>query len=389
MKRIIHIATDEKFINSAYWQFNQIRDVENIFYILVDDVKDDLKHVSIQKGVYLKSNHIQDLKSLGESMKESDLICSHGMSYFNSIVINSLPKKNKLFWILYGAEIYNNSYLFNIKSIVGSLTFQSFLNKSIKDTVKNKFKDTFRRLKYKTKYNTEVPHKETLLAMQRADCCGILYKEEFNLVKSKLKTDIKHLKFTYYPIEKMLADPQAKVKESNILLGNSASYTNNHLEVFDKFKTLDLKTTKVITPLSYGNKAYANKIIQQGTESLGQNFEPLVDFMPLHEYNKSIQSCGIVVMNHYRQQAVGNVLTMLWMGAKVYLDKRNTLYHYLKRIGVHVFEISSDLVSENKDALKLLSLEEQSHNRACLKKEISQEVSLNDLKATINSILCH
>lgn len=389
MKRIIHIATDEKFINSAYSQFKQINDVENIFYILVDDVNDKLNHVIIQEGICLISNDVQTLRNLGKNINKSDLICSHGMSYNNSIVVNSLPKTIKLLWILYGTEIYNNSFLFNKKIVTGTITYKTFFNGNTIDKLQKKFKSVFRGFKYRINHNTLVPHKEVLIAMQRAEYCGILYKEEFNLVKSKLHTDIKHFKFTYYPIEKMLEDINVNVNESNILLGNSASFTNNHLEVFEKIKNLDLKDSKIITPLSYGNRAYAENIIQHGTNSLGKNFEPLTDFMPLHEYNTYIQSCGIVIMNHYRQQAVGNVLTMLWMGAKVYLDDRNTLYHYLKRIGVHVFEIKTDLISENENALKLLTKEEQSHNRACLEKEISQEFIFNELERSVNSIVCH
>ena len=109
--------------------------------------------------------------------------------------------------------------------------------------------------------------------------------------------------------------------------------------------------------------------------------------MPLHEYNQYIQSCSIVVMNHYRQQAVGNVLTMLWMGAKVYLDKRNTLYHYLKRINVTVFEVTKDLNLSNPSALEPLTIEEQLHNRKCLHNEISEKEVLTQLQEQLNTII--
>ena len=150
----------------------------------------------------------------------------------------------------------------------------------------------------------------------------------------------------------------------------------------------DLKNKKIICPLSYGDNNYANEIIRIGEQKLGNNFEPLIKFMPLHQYNNYTQSCSIVIMNHYRQQAVGNVLTLLWMGAKVFLDERNTLYHYLKRLGVYVYNIKQDLRPNKTDVLMPLSLKYQQHNRECLKNEVSQKIILQELQTSINRILC-
>ena len=48
------------------------------------------------------------------------------------------------------------------------------------------------------------------------------------------------------------------LKGRNILLGNSASDTNNHLDAFEALRKLDLDGRKIITPLSYGNANYRN-----------------------------------------------------------------------------------------------------------------------------------
>ena len=109
------------------------------------------------------------------------------------------------------------------------------------------------------------------------------------------------------------------------------------MEAIEILKKLDLKNNNIVTPLSYGNKEYANQIEEIGKQEIGKRFMPLTEFLPLNEYQKILQSCGIVIMNHYRQQAVGNVLNALYLGAKVYLSNNNTLYHYLRRIGCHVF----------------------------------------------------
>lgn len=385
---IVHIATDEKFINSAYWQFNSIGEGEHIFYILLKNINEELRFVDLRKDMHLISSSVKELKEFGKSLSKVDLVCFHGLDYHSSIVLNSLPKQTKVLWILFGFEVYNNPYLHDFKKNVGTRTFNYFLLMNIKSKIKGLLKKRFRNLFYILKERTFSPYHEMLKAMKRANYCGVLYEEEFQLVKQKLGTEIEFVKFCYYPIEKMIENGDARVSGDNILLGNSASYTNNHLEAFELLSQFELNLRKVITPLSYGNEFYKTEIEKKGKNILGKNFQPVIKFMPLHVYNNYIAQCSIVVMNHYRQQAVGNVLTMIWMGAKVYLDKRSTLYHYLTRIGVSVCDISEDLIPENKEALKPLTNKEIQHNRDCLKNEISQEGLLLELKHFISNIGC-
>ena len=179
----------------------------------------------------------------------------------------------------------------------------------------------------------------------------------------------------------------ARVMNDNILLGNSASATNNHLEAFELLQNLPIQQRKIIVPLSYGSENYANKIINKGKKLFNFNFSPLVDFMSLHDYNEYLEQCGIVIMNHYRQQAVGNVLSMLWIGAKVFLDERNTLYHYLNRIGVIIFSIQKDLTKNNLEVFTLLSNDEQDINRKILQQEVGQEHLMKQLQKQFELLL--
>ena len=211
--------------------------------------------------------------------------------------------------------------------------------------------------------------------MKKMDCIAILYEEEKELIANKLKIDYKFLKFSYYPLELMLSSLNDRVNNNDILIGNSASLSNNHLEVFEKLNSLNLKESNIYCPLSYGDNIYAKEILRKGEFFFKDKFKPLLKFMEVKEYNTILKSCGIVIMNHYRQQAVGNVMTMLYLGAKVYLNKKNTLYHYLKRINVIIFSVEDELNAENKDAFKNLSIDEQNHNR----KIIFEELNINSL----------
>jgi hypothetical protein len=50
---------------------------------------------------------------------------------------------------------------------------------------------------------------------------------------------------------------------------------------------------------------------------------PLESLLPLEEYRDVIRGCDIVILNHWRQQAVGNVIAALNAGSRVVFDRRN------------------------------------------------------------------
>ncbi len=379
--KILHIAPDEKFIKAADWIFEQAFPHQNTFVILLKNTK--LKFVE-KRHDYIYSYPSKDFfKQILESLPQYDIVILHGLYDFQSRLVLKAYRKTKFVWILFGGEVYNNSYVFD-NQIYGKLTFEKFVKKE----PFRKLKYLFRPLYYLIVKRKQVPSRNIKKAAKKVYAIGIIHREDYELFVKKriLKPNTKHLKFTYYPIEFIFDNSEKQiVNGNNILFGNSASSSNNHLEAFNLLTQLNLENRKVITPLSYGNEDYAKEIIKAGEEKLGKNFVPLIDFLPVEEYNKKVQSCGITIMNHYRQQAVGNVLAMLWMGSKVFLDERNTFYHYLKRIGCKVFSISEDFVSGNNNALELLPKEDIELNRKIIFEEINAEKIINGLKMDLTS----
>jgi hypothetical protein len=176
------------------------------------------------------------------------------------------------------------------------------------------------------------------------------------------------------------------VNGNDILIGNSANYTNNHLEVFYKINEIGIGNRKVILPLSYGDAQYGDYIHYQGVSIFGSDLISLRQFMPLEQYTLTLQRCGIVIMNHYRQQAIGNIVMMIWIGAKVYLNESNTFYNYLKRIGVKVFSIDSDLNSENKKVFTNLEESEAMENRRIITAVFSETNVAGALRKSLEKI---
>lgn len=155
----------------------------------------------------------------------------------------------------------------------------------------------------------------------------------------------------------------------NILLGNSSTPTNNHIEAIDRLAELDLKDRKVIVPLNYGDLKYREIVLRYGQDKLGDRFKPLIDFIPFAEYCRLISSCDVVIMNHLRQQALGNIFLALESGAKVFLNP-TSVFHCLKRFGMHVErfdEINSDSLHTR------LTSEKMSSNRIICQDKFGEE----------------
>lgn len=169
----------------------------------------------------------------------------------------------------------------------------------------------------------------------------------------------------------------------NILVGNSATFTNNHVEAIDWLKTKDLTGRKVIIPLSYGGSpALAEAIAQYAKKELGEDkVQVLRDFMPFEAYNKLIHSCEIVLMNHLRQQAVGNSIQVLLNGAHLYLQEESTVYQFLKENGIKLSAVKADT--------KLLGLEEadKQHNRKRTQELFGAERQHQRLDQLLNKIV--
>lgn len=122
---------------------------------------------------------------------------------------------------------------------------------------------------------------------------------------------------------------------NNIIVGNSATLSNNHLTVIKKLREVIDNKTIVYLPLNYGNAFYRDFLLKN--LKYDQKFTPLTEFIPLDKYNDIIKSCGIMIMNHQRQQALGNILMGLMNGCTIYLNGRSSLYRYLKSCDFNIF----------------------------------------------------
>lgn len=259
----------------------------------------------------------RQLRKVG-AMYQSEQIVLHGLFDTKLIFLLSLQPwlLKKINWVIWGGDLYDHV----------------FANKNLKWRVREVFKKiVVRRLGRLTTYirgDYELAKEWYGAKGQWHEC--IMYPSNLCKIYS--------------------ADRLPKSSCISILLGNSASQTNNHFDAFEKLRSFSDKDIKIYCPLSYGDKAYADAVAFEGGRIFGNKFIPLRDLMPLREYVEFLANIDVAIFNHERQQAMGNTITLLGLGKTVFMRPEVTPFRTLRDLGIEVRDVS-DLSLDKIDNL--------------------------------------
>ena len=385
-RKIIHISNDEKFINSAREQFETVVPNSNLFFVFTPNESYKLKHVTPENNVIKVLNNKESHLCMLSKIKKQDIVIFHSLTpHFYSFLLK-LNKKNTVVWFCFGFEIYNDKNYFSINEVYAQLTkikFIPLVKESLTKKIKNQLRPYVRYVKRKLYVIEESNEEYKKRVIERVDYLCSSYKEEFTIITNKIKQKKKEFNYWSYPLEKIVDITDLSFpSEKNILIGNSAVPTGNHLDVFVKVKLK--KINQVTVPLSYGDEAYIKEMKRLGYDFFGNNFNPITEFMPLPLYNEIIKKNSIAIFYNARQQAIGNIIAMIWNGAKVYLNSKNTFYCFLNRNGFVIFDFDKDFNKSN--SLELLAESEIAHNRKLLKALFLKNKLEDDLRNSLRII---
>lgn len=367
--KIIHIINDEKFLDAAYTAFEAAYPNKNEFIVFANSK--ELKHLKLIKPKFLPTYYLYSAYLIQKSI-QADIVIFHSLHEGNLRILNALPKTIKTIWLGWGYDYYDliNAPLLKEKT----LKYQQ----SLSDRHPIKLKSIIK--------NIIVPKVYKRKLINKIDIFSPVLYEDYLLVKQSINNfTLKYVSWNYGTLEDdLIRGFEGKsVNGNNILLGNSASLTNNHLDALELLKTINLGPRKVVAPLSYGDLAYKNYIIGQSKATLGSAFTPLIDFMPIDDYIEILQSCSIVIMNHLRQQALGNIVIALYLGAKVFLNKENPIYQFFINLDAVIYDIES-LGSEMDSKLTQPQIDK---NRQILQEYWGREVILDKTTNIIKKAL--
>jgi len=365
----LHVVSDEKFIDFAIEQFENVAHGKNKYLILYENEFQPLSKIQNKKYItQCKIDSLEYSKILDEAFLFKAIFI-HYLCPAKVKFINDLPiQQDSLVWMFWGQDAQklfcDNTYLPHTRKLLKkqknwSEYFWPYTN-------------WIRRL--------YLPHTSRGRAMQRIRYCAPVIKEELELMNNKLYTKYQYVNFNYGSIESNFEgiDINEGLTGNNILIGNSSTYASNHIDVIIKLSSIELGNKKVIVPLSYGDKAYCKEVIDVGEKLLGENFKPLVDYLSLREYNKIIGSCSYLIMNHLRQQGLGNIQISLWRGTKVFMNETSILYNSLIKKGFIIFKMEELDNHINED--RILGKEEVEHNKKILTQFYGETSILNKTK---------
>lgn len=371
MTRIVHLVVDDKFIDAA------LRDFE-----VVAPGRHEVFAFGFQPPWrWLKSTRVTpvDLAGWQRRLAAGDVagVVLHGLPEHNLPLLRAIRPGPVVAWLGWGYDYYglladafpDGLLLPQTAALAGRLARRPGPEEPSLLTMARPYRK---------------PSEAAKAAMRRVDLfCPVLSNEHRLVRQLHPWFQAGTLRFNYGNAEDDLgAGPGADREPGpNLLLGNSATPTNNHLELFDLVRRrLDLAGRQLLVPLGYGDEHYRDHVIDAGRRIFGRAFVPLTDFVPKDVYLERLSSCGFALMNHLRQQAMGNICISALLGARIFLDRRNPAFDWLQAEGVAVDEL------ERVD-LRPLDADVRRRQVASLRQGIGREAQLRRTRELVDALL--
>ncbi|MDN3652650.1 TDP-N-acetylfucosamine:lipid II N-acetylfucosaminyltransferase [Thalassotalea ponticola] len=377
--KILHLAPDEKFIDMGLRAFKKVAPHSNQLLVISDTPV--LKYIESEVDKIFSESEL-DSEKFSNYIYQFDVVVLHSLCRVNI----PFPKHVKTLWIGFGMDYYD-LISDNFDDLLLPKTRQ--LN-SLSQSKIFKLKRALKKIPAVEKVHRKLHGQKTKSEyLQRIDYFAPVLESEYEMVASKdAKFKPKFADWNYGTLEDDLVKdlPDLMSDAQYILLGNSATITNNHVDAFELLEQLDLKDRKIICPLSYGDEDYRNKVLNRGKDIFGANFLPITKFMSVDNYLSTLSSCSVVIMNHLRQQALGNIITMLYRGATVFLNKQNPVYDFFKEQGAVLYAID-ELEADNSLINYRLTPKEVELNKSILLQHWSRQAINNKTEQLINKLM--
>jgi dTDP-N-acetylfucosamine:lipid II N-acetylfucosaminyltransferase len=343
--KILHISSNEKVMGPFMKLIKDNFDYKKHFYIIKGGYSTEKMPIPLKENILLlrsKRDLFLNLFNILNLLKNSEKIVLHGLFDYSFILLLSIYRKilDKCYWIAWGGDLYHY--------------------KLRKKNLKSEFFESRRRIIIKNIGHIVTGTKgDYLLAVKWYNAKGI------------------HHKCFNYP-SNVFSVNEIKAKNDNtinILVGNSADPSNNHFEIFDKLRPFKKNNIRIVVPLSYGsNRVYAEQVVSEGQKQFGNSFEALLKFLPPESYIELLGNIDIAIFNHKRQQGLGNLIQLIGLGKKVYLDKTSTLNGVFEEYGMIVYDVG-------KIDMNLIEKDIALNNTQMVRKHFSEASLLKSLKS--------
>ncbi|ENM3767350.1 TDP-N-acetylfucosamine:lipid II N-acetylfucosaminyltransferase [Vibrio cholerae] len=310
--KFLHIGTNGTFINSFIEFIKEDFDFNEHYFLITSDNNNKPIY---SNATYSARTVFSRLKYYFEAiirMHQAKKIVLHGIFDIKlNFILFFMPwLLKKCYWVIWGGDLY----VYQLAEKNWKWKLREFLRRPV--------------IKNMGHLITYVPG-DVKLARQWYGAKG-KYHECLMYLSNVVDPDIINA-------EQVRTEEHARL---NILVGNSADPSNNHIELLEKLLPYKEDEIRIFVPLSYGDQEHAKKVIETGKTWFGDKFVPLTTFMEFDEYLKFLKNIDIAIFNHKRQQAMGNTITLLGMGKTVYMRAALSHYDFIIGLGLHVKDVA-------------------------------------------------
>lgn len=373
--RVLHIAQDDKFFDNIFNKWKDDDQYDNRAVIIKNREDYSFRYIKSIKDVTVLYNKAMVKDCLRSS--NYDIIYLYSLSGLFWKYCNYIPKDKIVIWWGWGYDLYGryrlvpphiNVQLYKIE------TRQYILRDFFRVHNLITFFPKLLQLPINTYYKYNV--------IKRVDYFQPVTAIEYDLMKhySAFRAKEYYTKDSYSPANELIL----KKNGGNVLLGNSSTPTNNHLDILSVINNKLSENQSIVLPLSYGDMKYRNWLVDRISN---QRVLLLKDYLTLSEYNKIIDSCSYACFGVMRQQAMGNITYALKTGMKVFLYKDSVAYKSLKKLGFIIFAIEdinetsfSSPLTEDEARTNYMATIKEAERRNQIYKKCTIEIS-----ARINS----
>jgi SAM-dependent methyltransferase len=380
--KIIHIHTDLKFIDES--AIFEGPDFENEVIILGDSGGYNGRYKKTATYLNPARSNINQLINL---CGDVDMVVLYNLCFLKSFITNRLPQHVKIAWRFFGHELYRYDLAEQQSDLTKAMLAPdkfSFLDglKNLKNripalrSVRNLFE-------FRAVYDVEFRK-----AIKRMDLFLWHFQEEYEYLKKQwpeLPPFVNLPTLNLPTLNYGLRTREQFEKENLIILGHSRNSLNNHFDILSIVLQSNNYGRYVFNlPFSYDRETnYTTRLREEVKDH--KNIVLSEAFLSLDDYEAIFERASALVINTYRQKALGSILLALKNGVKVYLNRRNISLSILTSQGLRVFSVdqfNEDL--ENKNTR--LSKEDVVNNTSILNK--LKEAHLTPIfQKTINDLL--
>lgn len=337
----LQIIIGKASLTSQYIELiNKIFNIEdNKFYLLGKSEIKDFENIVKLESRKTISNFFKLIKDMNGSKK----IILHGLFHVEIVALLFCQPwlLKKVNWVIWGGDLYYHQE--------PKLTFKSKLNEFMRCFCIKRFGG----------FITQV-------------------RGDYELAQKWYGVKGKYYNCFMYP-SNLYKDYNILNKEKNeqkiyIQVGNSADTSNNHIEILEKLKKFKNENIEIICPLSYGDEQNVQKVKEYGDKIFGKKFNALTEFLEFSKYLEILGKVDIAIFNHKRQQAMGNITTLLGLGKKVYIRSDITSWKLFKELDIKIWDSMKNL------SLEKIFLDEAEKNNKQIKERFSEEKLKEELK---------